>query len=182
MPYVNQLIIIFKNLHETETTAFNNNCLISFVFSFVLLFSPTKLFWMNLKRYAYLFKKSPVHISRLAQLHMFVWKTFVSPRWDNGKIKWDPTYAGWLTSHTHTLNFLKELLKEGEISPSWASLPTWARSLPYEQSLTFSLVITASLSSYNNIVLIFSLLKTVFFLLFFVLVYIKWLIVNIGQL
>ena len=135
MPYVNQLIIIFKNLHETETTAFNNNCLISFVFSFVLLFSPTKLFWMNLKRYAYLFKKNPVHISRLAQLHMFVWKTFVSPRWDNGKIKWDPTYAGWLTSHTPTLNFLKELLKEGEISPSWASLPTWARSLPYEQSL-----------------------------------------------
>ena len=27
------------------------------------------------------------------------------------------TYAGWLTSHTNTLSFLKEFLKKGEISP-----------------------------------------------------------------
>ena len=196
MPYVHQLIIMFKNLHETETTALKNNCLISLVFSFILLFSPTKSFcimisffcctiiflWqlakvvrlvrscsgailqnltdstkfytilrvhfkecllllflvvpfnshfefkfrMKLKRYAYPLRKNPAHFARLAHLYKFVWKNFISPRWDTGKIKWGPTYADWLTSHMQTLNFLKELLKEGEVSPRWASLPIWS--------------------------------------------------------
>ena len=33
------------------------------------------------------------------------------------------------------LSFLKEFLKKGEISPTWASPPNRASSLPYEQHL-----------------------------------------------
>ena len=45
--------------------------------------------------------------------------------------------------------------------------------------LIFSLFRSAFLSSYNSVILIFAVVKTA--LLFFVLVYIKWLKLNIAQ-
>ena len=36
-------------------------------------------------------KKMLSHLARLAHLWVFLWKMFISPRWDPGKIKWHPT-------------------------------------------------------------------------------------------
>ena len=77
------------------------------------------------KTYARALKKNLSHLAGLAHQHLFIWQIFISPRRDLGKIKWDSTLAGWLTSHMNTLSFLKALLKKGEISPRWASPPRW---------------------------------------------------------
>ena len=74
-------------------------------------------------------KKTLSNLARLAHLRVFIWKNFLSPRWDPGKILWDP--AGWITSHM----LLQGLFKEGEISPRWASPPNRTSSSPYEQPL-----------------------------------------------
>ena len=47
-------------------------------------------FWKNFKTYACALKKNLSHLVGLAHLHMFIWQIFISPRWDPGKIKWDP--------------------------------------------------------------------------------------------
>ena len=57
-------------------------------------------------------KKTLSHLTRLAHLCVFIRKIFISPRWDPGKIKWDPTLAGWLTSHMNTLYFYTSFLKK----------------------------------------------------------------------
>ena len=36
-------------------------------------------------------KKMLSHLAGLVHLRVFIWKIFISPRWDPGKIKWDPT-------------------------------------------------------------------------------------------
>ena len=51
-------------------------------------------------------KKTLCRLSGLALLRMFIWKIFISPRWDLGKIKWDLTSAGWLASHLNIFIFL----------------------------------------------------------------------------
>ena len=48
-------------------------------------------FGKNSKTYACALKKSLSHLAGLAHLHMFMWQIFISPKWDPGKIKWDPT-------------------------------------------------------------------------------------------
>ena len=48
-------------------------------------------FGKNSKTCACALKKSLSHLDGLAHLHMFMWQIFISPRWDRGKIKWDPT-------------------------------------------------------------------------------------------
>ena len=57
-------------------------------------------------------KKTLSHLARLAHLCVFILKILISPRWDPGKIKSDPTKAGWLTSHMNTLYFYKSFLKK----------------------------------------------------------------------
>ena len=74
-------------------------------------------FGKNSKTYACVLKKTLSHLAGMAHLHMFIWQIFISPRWNPGKIEWDPTQAGCLTSHMDTLSLLKEFLKKGEISP-----------------------------------------------------------------
>ena len=39
-------------------------------------------------------------------------KFFISPSWDLGKIKRDPNWAGWLTSHINTWYFYRSFLKK----------------------------------------------------------------------
>ena len=48
-------------------------------------------FGKNSKICACTLKKNLSHLAGLAHLHMFIWQIFISPRWDPGKIKWDPT-------------------------------------------------------------------------------------------
>ena len=48
-------------------------------------------FGKNSKTYACTLKKNLSHLAGLAHLHMFIWQIFLSPRWDPGKIKWDPS-------------------------------------------------------------------------------------------
>ena len=48
-------------------------------------------FGKNSKTFACALKKNLSHLARLALLHMFICQIFISPRWDPGKIKWDPT-------------------------------------------------------------------------------------------
>ena len=57
-------------------------------------------------------KKILSHLAGLAHSRVFIWKIFISPRWDPSKIKWDPTWAGWLTSHMNTLYFYKSFLRK----------------------------------------------------------------------
>ena len=80
-------------------------------------------------------KKTTLHLAGLAHLCVYIRKIFISPRWDLDKIKWDLTYAGWLTSHMNTFIFLYQFLKEGDISPRPASPPNRASLPPYEQPL-----------------------------------------------
>ena len=47
-------------------------------------------FEKNFKTWAWALKKNLSHPG-LAHLHMFIWQIFLSPRWDPGKIKWDPS-------------------------------------------------------------------------------------------
>ena len=44
-----------------------------------------------LKSKTKLLKETLSHLAGLAHLRVFIWKIFISPRWDPGKIKWDPT-------------------------------------------------------------------------------------------
>ena len=52
-------------------------------------------FGKNSKTYACALKKNGFkeksHLAGLAHLHMFTWQIFISPKWDPGKIRWDPT-------------------------------------------------------------------------------------------
>ena len=99
-------------------------------------------------------KKTLSHLTWLAHLHVFISKIFISPRWDPGKIKRYPTYAGWLTSHMNTLYFYRSFLKEGEISPSYSSPSIQASSPPHEQPLNtncFSLMFPANLATFSQI-------------------------------
>ena len=36
-------------------------------------------------------KKTPSHLAELSHLPVFIWTSFISPRWDPGKIKGDLT-------------------------------------------------------------------------------------------
>ena len=56
-------------------------------------------------------KKTLSHLSGLAHLCVFKWKIFILPKGDPGKVKWDPTYAGLLTSHMNTY-FYKSFLRK----------------------------------------------------------------------
>ena len=82
-----------------------------------------------------LLKKTLSRPAELAYLRVFIWKIFISPRWDLGKIKWDLTWAGWFASHMNGIYFYKSFFKEGEISPSRASPHNRISSPPYEQPL-----------------------------------------------
>ena len=54
-------------------------------------------------------QKTLSHLAELAHLCVFIWKIFISPWWDPGKIKRDPTWVGWLTSHMNTLSIVLNL-------------------------------------------------------------------------
>ena len=47
-------------------------------------------FGKNSKTYACALKKNLSHLAGLSHLHMFIWQILISPRWDPGKIKWEP--------------------------------------------------------------------------------------------
>ena len=53
------------------------------------------------------------HLAGLAHLRVSIWKIFISPRRDPGKIKGDPTQAGWLTSLMNTYFYKSFLRKVG---------------------------------------------------------------------
>ena len=81
-------------------------------------------------------KKTLSCIAGLAHLCMSLWKIFISPGWHLGKIKWDLTFASWLSSHMNALYYYNSFFKEGEISPRRASPPNRASSPSYEQPLS----------------------------------------------
>ena len=47
--------------------------------------------WNKFQKYSCALKKNLSHFAGLAHLHIFKWQIFISPGWDPGKIKWDPT-------------------------------------------------------------------------------------------
>ena len=56
-------------------------------------------------------KKTLSHLAGLAHLRVFIWKIFISSRWNPSKIKWDPTMVGSRTSHMNTSYFYKGFVK-----------------------------------------------------------------------
>ena len=48
-------------------------------------------------------RKTLSHLAGMAYLRALIWKIFISPRWDVGKTKWDPTSAGSLLIWTHSI-------------------------------------------------------------------------------
>ena len=68
-------------------------------------------FGKNSKTYTCTLKKTLSYLAELAYLRVFIRKIFIWPRWDPGKIKWDPTLLGWLISHMNTLCFNRTFFK-----------------------------------------------------------------------
>ena len=79
-------------------------------------------------------KETLSHLAELAQLRVFIWKIFISPRWGSRQNQVRSHLGGLAYFSYEHIIFLYEFLKEGGISPREDSPPNRASSPPYEQS------------------------------------------------
>ena len=64
---------------------------LDFTYLVVLVVAILKSNLVRIPKIHMRFKETFIPPCQAAHLHMFIWQIFISPRWDPGKIKWDPT-------------------------------------------------------------------------------------------
>ena len=105
-------IFYLSSIKHFYNKQWRKSCRTNVLILFIIWKKTAKQNKTKIKSKTKLVKENSIPPCRLAHLPVFIWKILISPRWNPGKIKWDPTKAGWPTSHMNTSYFNRSFLKK----------------------------------------------------------------------